>query len=221
MNRILGLFKNFNIKEPSTWGGIAILGLMIAGGIPPEVGLGILGQMGGEEVGVGQVVGGSMGVLGTLVSMFTSEGGKKLMLAFLLVPIVFIGAGSDDVMAASQVTVSWDYPTQRENGDAIEISEIGGYLITVDLPDGTTVVYDETAGDSRSYQYTPLDPGIYVFRVQAYDKSDPIQVSDYSNSYSGTMTPGGNALQAVTITIVVTCEGALTENCEFRLVPTP
>ena len=222
MNKILGLFKNFNIKEPSTWGGIAILGLMIAGGIPPEVGLGILGQLGGEEVGLGQVVGGSMGVLGTLVSMFTSEGGKKLMMAFILGPMLFLAVPATS-MAASTVTLSWDIPTEYVNNTPLPASEVGGYYITVDLPSGAAFVFDETNGAATSYEYTPQDPGIYTFRVQAYDKSLPLRISDYSNSFQGVLgiEPGDNAPKAVTITIVVTCPGELGEDCEFSLVPTP
>lgn len=213
------LFKNFNIQEPSTWGGLAILGLMLAGVIPPDVGLGILGQVGGEDVGAGQVVGGLMGVFGTLGSMFKSEGGKKLMLAMVLVPAFMIMAPGQ-VMAANTVTVSWDIPTERANGDPMASGEVGGYYITVDLPDGSASVFEETLGDATSFEYTPVDPGIYTFRVQAYDKSDPILISGYSNSFQGTMSsdPGDLAPKVLTITIEVTCSNAPGEDCEFSLI---
>lgn len=79
-------------------------------------------------------------------------------------------------------TISWSVPTERTDGAALKMSELGGYLIYygTNSSELTQVVRVE---DPYQTQYTfNLPGGTYYFRVSAYD-SEGIQ-SSKSNQVS-------------------------------------
>ena len=243
MEKIIATLKA-RFKEPSSWGGLAILALVALNVIPADVGMQLMAVAGGgidpglvlpiaETVAAVpveestnwlkialNVIGVAAGV-GGIGSVILGEGGKKAIMAFAVVPLFMLSLGSGEAMAASTVTLRWDIPTERVNGDPLPALEIGGFFVTIDLPSGAAFVFDETNGTATEYLYTPTDPGIYTFRVQAYDKSSPLGISEYSNSTAGVMglEQGGNAPKAVTITIVVTCDDVVSGDCEFVVSP--
>ncbi|MHA2047976.1 MAG: hypothetical protein ACW99G_24600, partial [Candidatus Thorarchaeota archaeon] len=72
------------------------------------------------------------------------------------------------------VNITWDHPTERENGEALPISEIHQYHIAVN-ENTYTVPSPETSFTVQ------LSPGTYDFAIIAEDiyslKSDPATIS--------------------------------------------
>ena len=66
--------------------------------------------------------------------------------------------------------ISWLIPEQRENGESLTMSEIGGYEIIFRKIDeiifDSVVIPDQTASE---YMLEDLDPGQYEFMIAAFD----------------------------------------------------
>lgn len=69
-------------------------------------------------------------------------------------------------------TLSWDIPTERENGSALPLSEIGGYEIVYRKADSTEyqllVIDDHTA---QSTTINDLTTGEYEFKIASFDST--------------------------------------------------
>ena len=92
---------------------------------------------------------------------------KWLRLAGLLIPVVFLfacsgGGGSGGSSSASFGGLTWTAPSERENGDALSLSEIAGFRIyygeesgiypgTIDISDGSSVESDLDDVSSGKY----------------------------------------------------------------------
>lgn len=229
------------LKEPSSWAGIAILALVALQVIPAEQGIMLLdvansggltaiaevAQPATEVVApvaqetnwlkIGLNVLGVASGVGALGSMFLPEG-RKLALALLMIPtFMILPATATTVEAATFSTLSWDLPTERENGEALPGNEIGGILIHTTYPDGTKTVYDETDGSVTEYIFTPTVNGIYHFTVQVYDKSEPSPVNGtMSNVVSGVYDEGVSPPLGMSLSMEVTCDDS--ENCDFKVL---
>lgn len=81
---------------------------------------------------------------------------------------------------AFSVSISWDIPNERVNGDDLLLSEIGGYEIaykrTVDESYSIVIVDDQ---NSQSQELTDLPAGHYEFLIAAFDSLGIY--SDYSD----------------------------------------
>lgn len=71
-----------------------------------------------------------------------------------------------------QVTVSWDIPNERENGNALLLSEIGGYhLLYRSDPNSDysiMLIEDQTLSEVTLDE---LDPGDYEFSIAVFDNN--------------------------------------------------
>lgn len=67
-------------------------------------------------------------------------------------------------------TLSWNIPDSRENGEALELYEIGGYEILFKKA-GDSLYYSETITDAQvsNHVISDLEPGDYEFKITAYD----------------------------------------------------
>ncbi len=76
--------------------------------------------------------------------------------------------------------LSWQAPTQRTDGSALSMSEIGGYEIT--YIDSTNREFNITISDAAVTEYTLADlaPDTYEFHIFSYDQLN--QVSPASAS---------------------------------------
>lgn len=80
----------------------------------------------------------------------------------------FVNVTTQQPSASGNVILKWQPPTQRENGTALSLSEIGGYSIRYRLT--TDTVYDYVAADKSQTQITISSLiGDYVFAIAAYD----------------------------------------------------
>lgn len=74
--------------------------------------------------------------------------------------------------ASFDATVSWDIPTERENGEALPLSEIGGYEIAFRKTDSeqfdVLIVDDHTA---QSLVIENLAAGEYEFKIASFDSN--------------------------------------------------
>lgn len=72
--------------------------------------------------------------------------------------------------STTSVTLSWTIPSARENGDSLELYEIGGYEIQYKKA-GDALYYSETVSESQTSQHvvTNLEAGDYEFKIAAYD----------------------------------------------------
>ena len=68
------------------------------------------------------------------------------------------------------VTLSWIMPDTRENGESLELYEIGGYEIMY-KKSGDELYFSETINDSNTTDHVleELEPGEYEFKVAAFD----------------------------------------------------
>ena len=80
----------------------------------------------------------------------------------------------------TSANLSWSIPDQRENGDPLELSEIGGYEImyrkTSDVVFETVVIDDQSVSD---YVLENLDEGQYEFLIAVFDTAG--LYSDFSD----------------------------------------
>lgn len=89
-------------------------------------------------------------------------------------------ASANSAQASRSITVSpprtysaiveWDIPSTRENGEALDLSEIGGYELIYRKMDEALkpaiVITDQTRD---SYEITDLPAGRYEVRIAAFD----------------------------------------------------
>lgn len=71
---------------------------------------------------------------------------------------------------ALDVSLSWQGPLQRENGDSLQLSELSGYEViytNVDLKTTETVFIDDPTASSITLEN--LRPGNYAFKIAAVD----------------------------------------------------
>ncbi|HOY24331.1 MAG TPA: carbohydrate-binding protein [Cellvibrio sp.] len=69
------------------------------------------------------------------------------------------------------VGLRWMAPSQRENGDFLDITEVGGYEIRYRLASANTYSYI-TINDAWTNQYNfPWLEGEYIFQIAAFDKN--------------------------------------------------
>jgi len=70
----------------------------------------------------------------------------------------------------SSVVLSWTLPDTRENGDALELYEIGGYEILYRKV-GEELFTSDLVNDSQMSEYTvdDLEPGDYEFMMATVD----------------------------------------------------
>lgn len=82
-----------------------------------------------------------------------------------------IGAGPDQSDIKGPVSLSWTAPEQRENGDELDITELGGYELRYRPADGgpfETVIIDDPW--TMEYYIEWLE-GTYEFQIAAFDDS--------------------------------------------------
>jgi len=90
-------------------------------------------------------------------------------------PSTVTSSSSSSTSSATAVngsaSLKWNVPTQRENGDALDITEIGGYELRYRTATGTQYTY-VTINDAWQDQYTFSSlQGQYVFEIAAFDKN--------------------------------------------------
>ncbi len=70
----------------------------------------------------------------------------------------------------SSVKLSWTIPDSRENGEPLQLYEIGGYEILFKKA-GDLLYYSETITDASTSEYIvgELEPGDYEFKIAAFD----------------------------------------------------
>ncbi|GGY81120.1 hypothetical protein GCM10011613_27720 [Cellvibrio zantedeschiae] len=75
------------------------------------------------------------------------------------------------VTVKGPVGLSWDAPSQRENGNLLDITEVGGYEIRYKLASAASYTYI-TINDAwtSQYNFTWLE-GDYIFQIAAFDKN--------------------------------------------------
>ena len=76
----------------------------------------------------------------------------------------------DPEPATFSVSLNWNIPDSRENGDTLEVYEIGGYEIRYKLTSDdeyTSIVINDSS--SSSYQITDLQAGTYEFTMASFD----------------------------------------------------
>ena len=77
---------------------------------------------------------------------------------------------AEDPGQVVSATLSWDIPTERENGDPLDLSEIGGYEIAFKRADAeeydVLIVDDHTA---QSLTIPDLTSGDYEFKIASFD----------------------------------------------------
>ena len=74
--------------------------------------------------------------------------------------------------ATGSVTLDWSIPTERENGDALPVSELWGYIVMARYSDGDVVSYGVEGGAIQSYRLNDLASGDWSFAVKAVDTND-------------------------------------------------
>ncbi len=92
------------------------------------------------------------------------------------------GAGSPEPETFS-VKLSWSIPDTRENGDPLEVYEVGGYELQYKLasdPVYTSIVINN--GNEQSYEITNLIAGTYQFRMASFDTAN--LYSDFTDPLS-------------------------------------
>lgn len=78
---------------------------------------------------------------------------------------------ANSVVVAGPVEISWTAPNKRENGDYLDISDIGGYEIRYKKISDSTYTYiaiNDAFEDRYSFSYLV---GNYVFQIAAFDKN--------------------------------------------------
>ena len=112
----------------------------------------------------------------------TSDGGKAPN------PNPNPNPGSDPPPATSSatVTVSWNIPSQRENGDPLQLSEIGSYEIYYFLentPSSEGEIVSISDPTTTNYTTPALSSGTYYFSIATIDSSGIYSdISDYSTA---------------------------------------
>lgn len=100
---------------------------------------------------------------------------KKLMIAlmFFMSPAIFAG----------DLLISWQIPTERENGEPLAIEAIGGYLLKYRQV-GENVWSKVLLREASTYQYEleNVPPGNYEFTIGAFD-SDGLWSNDAAYVY--------------------------------------
>jgi hypothetical protein len=119
---------------------------------------------------------------------------KKLMRVCLLPLVMLVCCIAGTAQADQSVVLGWTAPVERENGEPIAVSELGGYEIryVVDGANKTIVVPDGTA---TSYTLTGAPDGAIEFTIAAYD-SDGLYSRFVSLSYAQPSRPGSPVLSA-------------------------
>ncbi|MGS2724267.1 fibronectin type III domain-containing protein [Porticoccus sp. GXU_MW_L64] len=88
--------------------------------------------------------------------------------------------------ATFSATLSWNIPSNRENGDSLELYEIGGYEIQYKLASDsqyTSVLVNDETRDN--YEITGLSAGTYEFRIATFDIDNVY--SQFSSPQSATI----------------------------------
>ena len=99
-----------------------------------------------------------------------------MLVFFLSLTLNACGGGSNDNPPSGSppktgtVTLDWDIPTSKKNGDALALSEIGGYRIYAST-DGNTFSKLTDVADSSNTQHVirDLSAGTYYYSITAYN----------------------------------------------------
>ena len=65
--------------------------------------------------------------------------------------------------------LTWIIPTERENGNALPVSELSGYVVMTRHNNGEIISYNVQGGDTTEYRLGVLVPGQWEFAVKAID----------------------------------------------------
>lgn len=112
-----------------------------------------------------------------LVTSASSSSARAVSSSGLLRPAVrsssrsSSSAANNAVVVAGSVEISWTAPKKRENGDYLDISDIGGYEIRYKKTSDSTYTYitiNDAFEDRYSFAYLV---GNYVFQIAAFDKN--------------------------------------------------
>lgn len=78
---------------------------------------------------------------------------------------------NEPVQVAKALTIQWERPILRDNGDPLYPEELQGYEIKlVEQVSGDTTTIDVPDGYATSFTTEPLQPGVYVITLRAYDE---------------------------------------------------
>ena len=78
------------------------------------------------------------------------------------------GVEVEDSSVWNEVNVSWDIPTERENGTPLDVSEIKSYLITFKKEGEPFSVVNVLGGATTSYTVKGLTAGNWMFQLTTF-----------------------------------------------------
>jgi hypothetical protein len=67
------------------------------------------------------------------------------------------------------VSLTWTPPSQRENGDYLDITEVGGYNLRYKTISASSYTVVNIAGGAIDSYYFNFLQGTYVFEIATYD----------------------------------------------------
>lgn len=76
---------------------------------------------------------------------------------------------SSSSVATQQVTIQWVHPTQRENGDYLELDEIGGYEIRVRPANSSSYTYHTITGNQTTNYVLGNYTSTMTIEIAVYD----------------------------------------------------
>lgn len=161
-------------QSRTVWAGLVAMLAGVAGAFDIAVGQDLQTDIVDLLISGAAVVGGAGSIWGRLRAKLEIESGGSDVLSSMLVGGLLLGAVAvPDAHAQSLGHLEWDRPTERENGDALPVEEIGGYEIryqyegeqyVVIVPDGEAVGYDLSGLDP-----SPGGAGSVSFEIAVYD----------------------------------------------------
>lgn len=129
---------------------------------------------------------------------------NRLAIVLLIVAVVLLALVSGVAIAQESegrsVVVSWDIPTERENGGPLSVEEIGGYEIrySVDGGEAESVVIPD--GSATGYQLSGLSGGEYRLTIAAYDVNG--LYSEFVSLEARVLTAGPVRVMDATVSVV-------------------
>lgn len=127
---------------------------------------------------------------------------KNWIVAMVVLCAVMLLAGVATAQepAGRSVVLDWNIPTERENGEALPVEEIGGYEIRYSVDGGEPESLVVPDGTATGYQLDGLSGGSYQFTISAYD-TDGLY-SEFVSVEARVITAGPRAVGGAKATVI-------------------